>query len=995
MTRPDPTDTGGHTPRPTGGAPSGPEGPNGRHPATGRGTATGAGASSSSSSGSGSGSGEGTVTGAATGAGSRGRQRGSGTGGTGRGGSRPAGLRAAPWVRTRLRAAPLTALLGAALAFVAVLLAAALPRAVDRGADQALRSFLHAQGPGPTSLFATVGSRGGQATPQDLDSALATLTARTGESFRIAASGPVHGAYGMKPRDVATPGLSRPEGPDPRLTLVYLPEATAHVSLVAGRWPTGAVDPGAPVPVALSRAASETLKAPLGTVLEAPPTVSGTVRAEVVGLYDAHDTADVYWAGLPCLTHACRNRTTSTDAPPRVYWQTAALVGPEGIDRIDGWGEGIQYFWRLPVDTGVLRAEQLPATGDEVASFVAGPIVTELGRALGRPDLHIASRLPDLFKEAQARHQGAAPLAAIGPAGVAGVAVVVFALAAALNGDRRAPELRLLLARGGSRRSIVLRLLGEGAVTVLPAAAAATWLALALLPTPRSTASLAAASAVTLLALLALPVRAFVLLSGPRRPRPQRRLVAELLVVAATAAAVYEVRTRGVAPAGAGLDPLLVAAPLLLALCGGLVLARLQPALVGALARAAGRGPGLVGFLGLARAARGGSAGTAGRARPSVLPLIALLLAVTTGGFGATVLSAVDTSRLQVARAVVGGDAWIAAPAGESVPRELADAAGALPGVRTATSVWVDDDAHVLGVGRGSTHVSVAVVDPRTYAELSGALGRGRFDPAVLSGGEPGAAVPALLSRDLAEERGSATEPLRVWLGGEDFEVDAVGAFDGHTPALPGAGAATLILPAGPTAAVVPRTALPNRWLALGEIDGDRLERLAGAGGAERFVVRTSAAKVAELGSDPLQRSAGRLFWAAVAGAAGFAVLAVLLTLVRAAPERAALLARLRTMGLRPRQGVALILAETLPQALAAALGGGLVAAAAVLLLGPAVDLSALVGAGVPAGLRLAAAPVLTQALGIAALVAVVVLAEAALSGKRQITTELKAGDQR
>ncbi|WP_185893922.1 FtsX-like permease family protein, partial [Streptomyces sp. WAC05950] len=163
----------------------------------------------------------------------------------------------------------------------------------------------------------------------------------------------------------------------------------------------------------------------------------------------------------------------------------------------------------------------------------------------------------------------------------------------------------------------------------------------------------------------------------------------------------------------------------------------------------------------------------------------------------------------------------------------------------------------------------------------------------------------------------------------------------------------------------------------------------------EVYPVRTSADAVAELGSDPLQRSAERLFWASVAGAAGFALLAVLLTLMRSVPERAALLARLRTMGLRRRQGVALILAETLPQTVAATLGGALVAAAAVALLGPAMDLSTLVGARVPTGVRLTAGPVLTQALGLAALVAAAVLVEAATSGRRQITTELRAGDQR
>ncbi|WP_371645913.1 MULTISPECIES: hypothetical protein [unclassified Streptomyces] len=912
------------------------------------------------------------------------------------GDGRGTGDRSAPWVRTRLRSAPSSAVLAAALAFVAVLLAAALPRAVDRGADQALRSFLHDRGPAATSLLATSEARYGKQSVEELDSVRAALVARTGVGFAVAPSGPVHGSQAVKARALGNPELPRPEGVSPKLDLLHLREAAAHTELVAGRWPGGGV-PDGPVPVALSQQAAQTLGVRIGTVLEAVASGSAPpMSAEVVGLYRATDEADVYWAGLPCLTHACEKTTPAV--PPQRYWQTAALVGPDGLDRLGQWGEGSEDFWRIPVDTGRLRADRLPDVAAEIAAYVSGPTTTDLRRATLRGDLRITSRLPELFKQARARQEAAAPLAAIGPAGVAGVAAVVFCLAAALTADRRESELRLLLARGGSPGGIVGRLLGEGAVTVLPAASLATGLATWLLPTPRWTATLLAAGAVTLLALLAFPVRAAVLLSARRLgPAPRRRLVAELLVVAATAAAVFEVRSRGVAPAGEGLDPLLVAAPLLLALCGGLVLARLQPVLVGALARAAGRRPGLVGFLGLARAARG----TGGRARPSVLPLIALLLAVTTGGFGATVLEAVDAGRLQVARLTVGGDVQITAPYGGAVPQSMAGAAAALPGVRTSVGVWTDDQAFVFGTDQGSTQVTVIVAEPVAYAELARTIGRGQFDPALLSGAgsadSADAPLPALFSSALAKVAASGTYRLSLGGGGE-LRIGSVGVVDG-TPARAGTGGAVVVLPAGPTTARVPRTGEPDRWFATGEVDGARLREAvranAPAGTAGRYSVRTSATVAAELGSDPLQRAAGRLFWASVAGAAGFALLAVLLTLVRAAPERAALLARLRTMGLRPRDGFRLILTEALPQALAATLGGALVAAAAVALLGPAMDLSALVGSTVPAGLRLTALPVLTQALGLAVLVTAAVLAEAGISGRRQITTELRAGDQR
>jgi putative ABC transport system permease protein len=160
-------------------------------------------------------------------------------------------------------------------------------------------------------------------------------------------------------------------------------------------------------------------------------------------------------------------------------------------------------------------------------------------------------------------------------------------------------------------------------------------------------------------------------------------------------------------------------------------------------------------------------------------------------------------------------------------------------------------------------------------------------------------------------------------------------------------------------------------------------------------VVRTRAGEVAALARDPLQASAEHRFWASVGATALFALLSVLLTLFRAGPERAATLARLRTMGLRPRQGLALILAEALPQALVAALGGALTAVCCVLLIGSAVDIGPLVGAAGATGLRLAAPPILQQALGLALLATLAVLAETAVTARRQITTELRAGDNR
>lgn len=905
----------------------------------------------------------------------------------------------ARWVPTRLRSAPLAALLTAALALAATFLAAGLPRALDRGADQALRSYLRSSGPVATSLTFTSAARYGTGQAVGLDRVRDTLVDRIGATVRTDPSGPVYGSRTVKSRTLLNPELDRPDGLGPELALLYVAGARDRVRLTAGQWPAPAtpVDPAAPtdsdapIPVVLSADAAATIGARLGSVLDAGQTERVRKRAEVVGLFTATDPADPYWAELGCPHRACLN--TVGEPPPLQYWYVTALADAGSLHLLNTWSSTAEDFWRVPVDVDALRADRLRQTAYDLAALTTGPAAVDLTTETGRRDLRIASPLRPQIEQARDRQSGADALIAVGPAGAVGVAAVVLCLAAALTAERRTDEFRLLRARGAGAGGIWRLLLGEGALTVLPGAALGALLAFALLPTPRWTTAAVAAGAATLLALLAFPVKA---VAGLRERRPaaraaRRRLVAELVVLAATVAAVTQAGRRGVAPPGEGADPLLVSAPLLLALTGALLLARLQPMLIGALARRARSRPGLIGFLGLARAARGGTPG----ARPSVLPLLALLLAVVCGAFGATVLDAVGSHRLQVARQSVGGDASVSAAWHGTLPAAFTEAAARLPGVHTALPVWTREDLTLVAPEGGSAPVKVVLADPVRYAELARTAGRGQFDPALLAvePGGPNGPVPALITSDLPP----GDYKLRSETGAEVLAVHTVGTMDG-TPALSGS-TTTLLLPSAPALARQPQFGDPNRWFATGRPDEGQLRELArqflGETTTTPPVLRTSAGLVEQLAANPLQHEAERLFWASGAGTALFAVLSVLLTLLRAAPERAAMLARLRTMGLRPRQGLALILAEALPGALVAAFGGALVAVACVALLGPAVDLSPLVGAPVPAGLRPALGPIAGQALGLALLATVAVLAEAAVTARRQITTELRAGDNR
>jgi putative ABC transport system permease protein len=166
--------------------------------------------------------------------------------------------------------------------------------------------------------------------------------------------------------------------------------------------------------------------------------------------------------------------------------------------------------------------------------------------------------------------------------------------------------------------------------------------------------------------------------------------------------------------------------------------------------------------------------------------------------------------------------------------------------------------------------------------------------------------------------------------------------------------------------------------------------RTAAFGGARAYV------------DSPLQSGAERVYTAAVAAGSGYAVLALLLALVRAAPERAALLARLRTMGLTRGQGRRLLVLEALPQALLAAAGGTLTGWATIRLLAPGIDLTAIALAtpgGPPTGtaaLHTDPVSLFLPALTVLLLATAGVAAgQAWWTGRRGSVRELRAGDSR
>jgi putative ABC transport system permease protein len=194
----------------------------------------------------------------------------------------------------------------------------------------------------------------------------------------------------------------------------------------------------------------------------------------------------------------------------------------------------------------------------------------------------------------------------------------------------------------------------------------------------------------------------------------------------------------------------------------------------------------------------------------------------------------------------------------------------------------------------------------------------------------------------------------------------------------------------------LPRGAAPTTTLLL---TGDALNgpalRAAAKGTAATVRLRTEERD--RHVDSPLQSGAERLYGAAVAAGAGYAVLALLLTVLRTAPERRALLARLRTMGMSRSQGRRLLILMALPQAFLAAAGGVLTGWVGIHLLSPGIDLATIALAS-PAGLEGAALRTDPLSLAVPALIVLLLAvgvpgAQAWWTGRRGSVSELRLGD--
>ncbi|MFD5554246.1 FtsX-like permease family protein [Streptomyces sp. NPDC127068] len=922
----------------------------------------------------------------------------------------------APWVRTRLRTARSAALALALLVAFTAALAAGLPLAVDGLRDEGLRHSVADASPARAAIRFSAPQPSPSLSMAQREKALRGAALRQGyadvvDALRAPlAADDAHSSYGVRtaePPETLEDWLPQPRGLRPRFSLTAQQGLDAHAEVRAGRLPRagGTVTAESPgVEAVVSSETARRLKIKTGAVLRMPGTVRDPVAVRITGIVDPKDPDGPYWATQPLLRTPALVRVPSTVPDPPVYWLGALLLHPDAAPVLLGAEGSPERYWNLAPDAAGLSGGELDRVQAALASTVNGTALLDARRAI---DVNTVAdtELDEVLTEYGKLRDGVLPLVAVAAFGTGTVALVVLLMAGGLAAGRRRAELTVLRARGASLRGLGGRLLAETAVVAVPAGALGLALALLALPGGRWPLAVLAAAAVTLVACLALPVRALaahraVRIGADREDlttaRPsRRRTVAELTLLVLAVGAVVVLRQRG--SGGGGLVAL---APALIGMIAALVLVRLYPLPLRLLAGPTRRLRGLTGHLALARTARGPAS--------AVLPLLALLTALTTAAFGGSVLAGITETRDRAALLSTGADARINAgePFSDGESRRIKEVAG----VESVTGATVDYDAVALGVPSGDAsepptgaaaggsedseaRVPLAVVDARAYAELSERLGVGAFPARTLTdGAQQTRAVPALASPATAERLGR--EPVTLRVDGERITV-RIAAVRPVTPAVRTAD--FLVVDARALGAPLRPTSL---LLTGRELDGAALRKAAGPD----TIVHLRDAERARYADSPLQTGAERVYAAAVAAGAGFAALALLLALARSAPERTALLARLRTMGLTRRDGRRLLVLESLPQALLAAGGGMLAGWAAVRLLAPGTDLTAVALASVSgagelpsgvAGLRPDPVSLLLPALAVVALTVGVAAVQAWWTGRRDAVRELRLGDER
>jgi putative ABC transport system permease protein len=768
----------------------------------------------------------------------------------------------------------------------------------------------------------------------------------------------------------------------PQMEILYRDRLGSYGRLTAGRLPRqGRVSHGRVIlQIAVTPPMAARFGLRPGSRLGYPP----DIVLDVTGIVTPAAPRSAFWGVDPV---AAAPELATTPPPAAVpYWLGAVFIGPAEVPLFQASvpTNRMQVVWGVPVSTARLTASQVISLQARLGGVLATGGGVRVNGLLFQITLN--SGILPVLSAFSGQDQAIGAVLGLLFVSLAVIGIVAVLLGAGLVAARRDGEFAVLRARGASLLQVAGRALAASAALALPAGAAGAALAIAV--TPDSAAAIAwwLAGCSLAAAVAGLPLFAAAHQrrggrgqrtpspasqhAGPRRIAAARRLVAEAALAAAAVGGIIVLRRQGLT--AGSVDVYSGAAPVLVAVLAAIVVVRGYPLVLRLLLRLARARPGVSAFVGLAEATR--------TARSAVVPVFALVLALTVVAFGTMINDAVRRADVAESWRAVGADAVVYAanssrPLSAAVQREIA----AVPGAAHVATVLVTTGS--LGSG---ARVAVAVVDPSAYAALVANTPVPAFPAAALARHPAGAGTPeAGLVPALASPAEAGTLPRSgavLSVDGRELRL----RLSGPAHPVPGiADSSFLVLPAWALGGTSPA---PSVMLLVGpQLDGGRLSatvRRALPGAPVTF----RADVLAALGSAPLPAAAHAAIAEAAVAAAAFSALILLIWLLMSAHSRDLTLARLATMGLGRGQARWLAVLETMPQILAATAGGVAAAAALAPLIAPSISLSAFTGstaAAAGAGIRTELLPLAACAAGLI-LLSVVALATQFLIARRR-----------
>lgn len=608
--------------------------------------------------------------------------------------SRRSAVRTAALLARHLRSRTSTSIALAVVVGIAVAVAALLPRGLVVLSDAELQHELASLAPGVTDLYGTgqFGTLNTAGTPTsadevfgNTDTVLAGVPAGLPSPLRDAL-GTVSWMALLPPDQVGIP-VPRVRV-QPVISLAVDLQWQDRVAFTAGAAPSAwDGDRARPIEIAISEDYAEQAGFVVGDILnysEAPLVVSG--------VYSVNDPDDPYWVHARELLSATVTRTPSS---------LTVVRGAAFIDPLSA------AFLPTPLQRSELRAWYPLIAG--TMTFAEVPELTDQLRRMGTLGLYLPSGealvfetgLPAALDRVTETVSTATAVASLAGSAPLGALIAVLALGTRAVLDRRRATLVLAASRGASQVQLRASMLVEGALIGIPAALLAMIAVAVALPVPVGIGTW------VLPALIGLSVPALFASSSPRESAQRAdlggrgsrvRWLVELSVLGLAGLALFLLLRRGLVVTGAGgVDPLLAATPLLLAIVVCIGVLRLYPLPLIALQRAARAGTGSVGVVGAAGSVRAGAS-----AFGSVL---AMVVGVFAAVFSLVIVSSITAGLGTAAASETGADIRVTA----ATLTDL-DGIAAVDGVRAVAGLDTVPGVEIL-FGLDTPHVTVVFAD--------------------------------------------------------------------------------------------------------------------------------------------------------------------------------------------------------------------------------------------------------------------------------------------